>query len=121
MQRMVLPRAIRCLPRWQKYSQKRRTSSGLLQSLDADVFAALLEVSKDEVEAMVNIICNDINTMKTTVNGKALSVESRAGVIAFNCKRVPRLPITFMRRKWRWLTAKEASANPGRCLQAGQY
>lgn len=54
--------------------------------LDADVFAALLEVSKDEVEAMVNIICNDINTMKTTVNGKALSVESRAGVIALNSK-----------------------------------
>ena len=54
--------------------------------LDADVFAALLEVSKDEVEAAVSNICNDINTMKTTVNGKALSVESRAGVIALNSK-----------------------------------
>jgi diguanylate cyclase (GGDEF)-like protein len=54
--------------------------------LDADVFAALLEVSKDEVEALVKNICNDIDSMKTTVNGKALSVESRAGVIALNSK-----------------------------------
>ena len=54
--------------------------------LDADVFAALLEVSKDEVEAQVYNICNAINIMKTTVNGKALSVESRAGVIALNSK-----------------------------------
>jgi len=54
--------------------------------LDADVFAALLDASKDDVEDLVNIICNEINTMKTTVNGKVLSVESRAGVIALNSK-----------------------------------
>ena len=54
--------------------------------LDADVFAALLDASKDDVEDLVNNICNEINTMKTTVNGKVLSVESRAGVIALNSK-----------------------------------
>ena len=54
--------------------------------LDADVFAALLDASKDDVEDLVNNICTEINTMKTTVNGKVLSVESRAGVIALNSK-----------------------------------
>ncbi len=54
--------------------------------LDADVFAALLDASKDDVEDLVNNICNEINTMKPTVNGKVLSVESRAGVIALNSK-----------------------------------
>ena len=54
--------------------------------LDADVFAALIEVPRSDVKTSVGNICDVINMMKTTVNGKTLTVRSRAGVIALNSK-----------------------------------
>ena len=57
-----------------------------LARLDADLFAALIETPRGDIEALVDQICNEINSMKTTVNDKALSIESRAGVIALNSK-----------------------------------
>ena len=54
--------------------------------LDADMFAAIIESPKSDVESLVSNICDEINSMKMTVDGKNLSVKSRAGVIALNSK-----------------------------------
>ena len=54
--------------------------------LDADMFAAIIELPKTDVESMVGNICNEINEMRVAVDGKHLSIKSRAGVIALNSK-----------------------------------
>ena len=54
--------------------------------LEKDLFAALIETTNDDVGNQVNNICNDIDAKAISVNGKQISVVSRAGVIAVNSK-----------------------------------
>ncbi len=54
--------------------------------LDGDLFAALIDESGSDVENLVNNICHDIDSMVMDVDGKRLSIKSRAGVITVNSK-----------------------------------
>ena len=55
--------------------------------LDADMFAAIIESPKSDVESLVSNICGDIDAMRVAaVGSKRLSIKSRAGVIALNSK-----------------------------------
>jgi diguanylate cyclase (GGDEF)-like protein len=65
-----------------------KPSQGLKFSarLGSDTFAALIETSRSDVEGRVNDICKEIDEMVTIVDGKKLSVTSRAGIIVLNPK-----------------------------------
>ena len=54
--------------------------------LEADLFAVLIEAQAGEIEAVVSQICAGVNNAKIAVRGKKVSLQSRAGVIAFNQK-----------------------------------
>jgi diguanylate cyclase (GGDEF)-like protein len=78
--------------------------------LDADVFATLIEASESEIESLVSNICNEIDSMAIPIDGKMLTVKSRAGVIALNSKETA-LADHFYAAELALSSAKEESNN----------
>ncbi len=78
--------------------------------LDADMFAAIIDEARSDVESLINNICNDINSMKMAVDGKRLSVKSRAGVIALNSKETA-LADHLYAAELALISAKEEASN----------
>ncbi len=54
--------------------------------LEADQFAMLVESRGRDIESLVGEICDEVDRANIKVNGKKVSIKSRAGVIAFNQK-----------------------------------
>ncbi len=54
--------------------------------LEADLFAMVVESRGKEIENLVKAICNQVDSTEIAVKQKKVSIQCRAGVIAFNSK-----------------------------------
>ncbi|MGB5275685.1 MAG: EAL domain-containing protein [Gammaproteobacteria bacterium] len=54
--------------------------------LEADLFAMVIESRGKDIESLVRAICDEVDRASIAVKGKKVSIQSRAGVIAFNSK-----------------------------------